>query len=604
MQTCRQLNVLSTPALYYHVKAVFEHPDITVQRKHNVFSTSESVLALGRNVGHVRQLDLEPLEITYYVNCVFAYLQQQQERALLATASPPPSDEDDSTMTTTNWDRQQRPLWLAPPDPHTCTVHPMRPMTQLTKLVIQVDYYKSYKDCPYLLPKFSDPKATLTYVCWIMDCNPFLQELNLEALVKDNRDLLLLTTSIFGLKFDRLQSDPGQVPIWQKSDQECGLLSSSTTTDVPMRQEPLTNLTALVLSDLNEEIVLEEEFRSVLEQCPNLEDIVMPTIAPIRNPKRLAQDIVQWCPRLIQVSHEYGIGDVAVWETMLWLLELLPEHQIQHFSCTGHALFTVPDLPANAGLLFWRHATTLKFIVLGGCRNFDSKAIQTILVGCSGLECLEVQWSARKDSRQQLCLELEDAIQVPWACTRLNYLALTVAIPDQPLHHPVEGVVPFYNRASPVTYSEAETRQFEILERFYQQIGALTELQTLALRAIFYDPEDLRPLAGVYRSNSFPGLLNLKNEATGRAGYLHLLGGLTKLKKLVGSVSMTTEETKVTVRTTDEPAWMVQHWPALLETQFYTIHEKIGTQFQWLKDEVANQGQGRRLNLNTWHHFE
>ncbi|KAF9535894.1 hypothetical protein EC957_001693, partial [Mortierella hygrophila] len=67
------------------------------------------------------------------------------------------------------------------------------------------------------------------------------------------------------------------------------------------------------------------------------------------------------------------------------------------------------------------------------------KAIHTILMGCGIVERLEVQWSMRRDTRQQLCLELEDAIRVSWAGARLKDLTLTVVIPDQPLHRPPEG---------------------------------------------------------------------------------------------------------------------------------------------------------------------
>lgn len=658
MQTSRHLNHLTAPALYYNVKAVYEPAPVKWRR--NIFTSAEAVRALGRNAGHVRQLDLEPLEATYYVSCVFAYQQQQQqqeeERDLPATAILPSTNRTTATTTITTSNSRslvQRPLWLAPPDPHTCAVYPIPPMTQLTKLDFRTHYHVPYKDCPYFLPKFCDPKATLTYICWIMNSNPHLLDLSLEILVKDNRDIRLLTTSIFGLKkvkrvdlelvywpesvnlcrwvpvlfgccpvsverfvleliegsdfwtwpfmFDRLQSEEEEnVPVWQMSDQDCGLLET-TTMNIPMRQESLINLKALMLYDLCEEVALEEEFRSVLEQCPNLEYITMPTVAPIRNSKRLAQEMVRCCPKLKSVEQRYRIEGVEIWETMLWLLEVLPENQLWRFIGTFDQLFVVPGFPQNAGSLFCRHSMTLRSIALGGCLNFNSKAIQTILIGCGAVERLEVQWSMKKDTRQHLCLELEDAVQVPWACTGLKDLTLTVAIPDQPLHYPPDGVVPFYNRASPATLSEAETHQFELLEALYRQIGTLTELHTLVLRAIFYDPQGHRLLAKDYRYNSFPGFLNLRSETTGRPGYLHHLGGLTKLRKLGGSVSMTTYETEVTVKTTDEPEWMAQHWPVLTEAQFYSRDERIGTQFQWLKDEVAKQSEGRRkLIVDYW----
>ncbi|KAG9068238.1 hypothetical protein KI688_011833 [Linnemannia hyalina] len=202
------------------------------------------------------------------------------------------------------------------------------------------------------------------------------------------------------------------------------------------------NLKTLILHDLNEEVALggmnSGQYRS---NTPNLEYITMPIVAPIGSPKRLAQEMVRCCPKLKGVEQVYGIEGVEIWETMLWLLEALPENQLWNI-----------------------------------------------------VERLEVQWSMRRDTRQQLCLELGDSVQVPWACTGLKDLTFTVAIPDQPLHQPPDGVVSYYNRASPTTLSEAETHQFGLLEVLYRQIGALTELHTLDLRAIFYDPQDHRPL--------------------------------------------------------------------------------------------------------------
>ncbi|KAG0310444.1 hypothetical protein BGZ97_012557, partial [Linnemannia gamsii] len=535
MQTSRCLKDISTPALYYHVKIDFE----STKPKHNIFTSTESILELARNQQEEEEEEEE---------------EEEREEGLLPT--------------------------------------------------IRIFYCAPYKDCPYRLPKFCDPKATLTYICWIMDCNPHLQDVGLyKVLVSDQRDIRLLTTSIFGLKhlqrgvlelnyrdweesaqsfrwapiffgccppsvqcfqlellhsdmywnwpFDRRQAEP----IWQKSDQDCGLLPITTmATNLPLRgQEPLTNLTKLMFLDLIEEIVPEEEFRSMLGQCPNLKHLTMPTVEPIRNPRDLAREIARLCPRLTFINTTHGVGGIGIWETMVWLLEMLPKQLVQGFDCGGDVSFEISGLSQNTDVrsLFWRHSTTLQTIHLGGCRNFDSKAIQAILIGCGGVESLTVHWSihwsATRDPHQQLCLYLEDAIEVPWACARgLQVLMLTVAIPDQPLRHLTQGQDLFYERPSPLTLSEEETRQFELLEALYRQIGAMSELRTLDLRAIYYDPQGNRGSSADYLLNSFPALLHLNDAAhteTGRPGYLHHLGGLTKLEELMGSMTLTKETT-------------------------------------------------------------
>ncbi|OAQ25513.1 hypothetical protein K457DRAFT_22976, partial [Linnemannia elongata AG-77] len=128
-----------------------------------------------------------------------------------------------------------------------------------------------------------------------------------------------------------------------------------------------------------------------------------------------------------------------------------------------------------------------------------------------------------------------------------------------------------------------ETAQFQSLEVLYRQIGALTELERLTLKAFFNDPAGARPPDIKFTRNSFPGMLNLKNEETGRPGYLQLLGGLTKLKKLSGSVSATIEETKATIGM-DEVKWMDKHWPELENADFFLTRDRTTSKpFQWFK---------------------
>ncbi|KAH7055122.1 hypothetical protein BKA57DRAFT_453084 [Linnemannia elongata] len=169
---------------------------------------------------------------------------------------------------------------------------------------------------------------------------------------------------------------------------------------------------------------------------------------------------------------------------------------------------------------------------------------------------------------------------------RIQNLNLTIAIPDEPLHRSKElGLVPYYNRPSPTTLSPAETAQFQSLEALYRQLGALTKLQSLELKAIFYDPVGARAISTTFRLNSFPGMLNLKNEETGRPGYLHLLRGLTKLRRLSGSISATNEETKATIGM-EEVKWMDKHWPTLVKADFFTNRDgNLSKPFLWFLEQ-------------------
>ncbi|KAF9129405.1 hypothetical protein BGX30_013960, partial [Mortierella sp. GBA39] len=147
--------------------------------------------------------------------------------------------------------------------------------------------------------------------------------------------------------------------------------------------------------------------------------------------------------------------------------------------------------PGRRRISFRRHSSTLREILFIGCQNIDSKAIQAIVVECDALERLTIVQLMDEDQRKR-CLELEDAIEFPWACTEIQDLRLTIAIPDTPLHHPANGVVPYYHRPLRTTLSAEETQQFRDLETLYQQLGALTELERLDLRALFFDPSSIR----------------------------------------------------------------------------------------------------------------
>lgn len=601
MRTSRRLHQFCTPAHYYKVSASYK------TFADNLFGATDSILAFGKNVHRVRHIDFKRHDIVYYTNCVTAFLD------LLAILLQ--QNTDATNFINGNQPILSRPAWLVPPDLHICSILPIPPMTLLTKLDVDLLERLKCEDCPYYLPSYRDPKATITQVCWIFDSNPHLLDVKLTSvLLKDRRDAHLLTRSISGLwklqclNLELVQweetpegvmprvgtdiffacspalremsviskwEDPGESLVfmdeyifnppgtpqpWEKRDEECGL---ATTT--PMRQGPLDDLKSLLLGFFCEETT-ERDLQSMLQHCPNLTTIVMPALSEIHNIRQLAKEIAEYCPRLSDLSSDgFSGGGDAIRGLLLWILGALPPQQVTIFRCGGIPSFTVHGLD-DAGSLFRRHSSTLREILLNGCQNIDSKAIQAIVVECGALERLTIVRSMGGDQRQR-CLELEDAIEFPWACTKIQELRLTIAIPDTPLHHPAEGTVPYYLRPLPTTLSAEETRQFRDLESLYQQLGALTELERLDLRALFFDPSGDREVSGDFIVNTFPGLFSLGKKETGRPGYLQLLGGLTKLKGLYGSTCLVMEETEVTVGM-DEIEWMDRYWVALEMAQF------------------------------------
>ncbi|KAK3846476.1 MAG: hypothetical protein J3R72DRAFT_520258 [Linnemannia gamsii] len=106
---------------------------------------------------------------------------------------------------------------------------------------------------------------------------------------------------------------------------------------------------------------------------------------------------------------------------------------------------------------------------------------------------------------------------------------------------------PYYTRPPPSTLLSGESREFVFLRALYHQIGELTELQFLDLKADVPDRPASATYGGVledrYQKVTLPRLLSLGDRRTGRVGYLHLLKGLKKLEVLQGSMYADTPET-------------------------------------------------------------
>lgn len=386
-------------------------------------------------------------------------------------------------------------------------------------------------------------------------CPPTVQYISLRSFQED-----LSYSDDFSKEYIQLVS--GTLQSWEKCDEECGF--TATTTALHRRQEPLLDLKELSLM-LSDDDISDHDFLSILQHCPNMTTLEMPTLPHVYSVQDMAQKIAQYCPKLSDLSNsEFGGRVPEVQELMLWILKLLPEQQVTRIQCTSTLEWHLHGL-SDAGSIFRRHSSTLRNITIGGCGTIDSKAIQAIVVECGALEQLKIAWAMENNGQRQLCMELDDAVEFPWACTKLQELTLTIAIPDHPFHRLAEGVVPYYERPSPTAFSAAEEQQLKSLKTLYQQIGAMTNMHWLDLRAEFYDPEGHRPMTRDYSVMSFPAMLSLGCVKTSRPGFLHLLGGLTRLDRLGGSISAETEETKVTIGT-HEYEWMNLHWPELTFT--------------------------------------
>ncbi|KAF9123439.1 hypothetical protein BGW39_008970 [Mortierella sp. 14UC] len=227
------------------------------------------------------------------------------------------------------------------------------------------------------------------------------------------------------------------------------------------------------------------------------------------------------------------------------------------------------DLEVDTGTAaLQRHSASLRIVNFSNCADWQGDAIGLVFDECSGLEVLK---PTTRTGWEVAYIDLEDTVDsIPWKCTRLHHLEMTIsetALPGDPilLMKPENQV---FDAFADAAYEQGVKSKLDQLEKFYRQIGALTQLSHLHLRAVSTDAEGAPlPLETTpYRRNNFPGMLSLGDEYTGGPGYLDLLGGLIKLKKLQGSVLATTDQTRRTMGW-PEARWMARHWPDLEVTR-------------------------------------
>ncbi|KAK3826694.1 MAG: hypothetical protein J3R72DRAFT_496696 [Linnemannia gamsii] len=342
--------------------------------------------------------------------------------------------------------------------PSICAMFPMPPIRMLTKASLDLDVYNNDESCPYYLPSCRNPKATLAHICWIMDCNPNLMDVILFHLfIKDQRDIRLLSKPIYGLKKlqslhveasrrldwmsvqwtsdlffscsttvqylgldasyvdeswrssfadEYLYTPSGDRESWERSDEECGLAESFT------QQESYTQLTKLWFWDAGDEPVTVEKFRSMLARCPNLTEITLPTITGIEDAQCLAEDIIQFCPKLSSIEYRDWIQYSVIFDVIVRTLAALPEEHVRKFSCRADLPFDIHGL-VDVRPIFRRQSSTLHKIFLVGWSNIDSKTIQVILVECGALKQFGVTWAIESRGQRLLYSDLGDAVGFP-----------------------------------------------------------------------------------------------------------------------------------------------------------------------------------------------
>ncbi|KAK3836885.1 MAG: hypothetical protein J3R72DRAFT_449992 [Linnemannia gamsii] len=296
----------------------------------------------------------------------------------------------------------------------------------------------------------------------------------------------------------------------------------------------------------------------------------------------LAQAVVQHCPRL------RGLNSCG--QASSDIVDTLPQQSLEFIA--NRSRHSEPkEMALCLQAISRSQYASLREVRIEECSHVRGSAVQAILWTCAGLETLVIK------GRPCVATRLKHLVEKDWVCTRLKTLEITVDL--RQVRVPAVGLV-----TMPAVYDATWT----MLRRFYRQLGALTEIEVLNLgirskemqwldengqeRVMIVDKpkskrrqarsqgeeddswsadddtseyDTARAKGSVMASNAdatFPGLLSLGDESTGRAGYLNWLAGLTKLRELRGHVQATTSETLRTVGQR-ELEWMLRHWPKL-----------------------------------------
>ncbi|KAG0295782.1 hypothetical protein BGZ96_011017 [Linnemannia gamsii] len=348
---------------------------------------------------------------------------------------------------------------------------------------------------------------------------------------------------------------------------------------VKLMTEPLRYLTHWIGQNRNPCHI--SEVAPMIEHCPLLTDLEIPLAKDLEDINKLTEHIVKKCPKLCRIMQ--GSTDIGNFSSFDYHRDGAMSTRMMNFmhkNTLAEFIFRQIQSPEDGiRLALQRHSESSTRIELTDCDMLLSQTQQKILTLCSALEEFVVSGGSHALYSN---IPLYKTVQKPWASTRFRRLDLAIDIGEME-----ERLPPIYSRPAPIVLTKAEKERFELLELFYRQIGALVDLTDLTLRVTLDEDEmtaDEVERQVDYHCFSFPGLLTLGNPKKGWPGYLHLLSGLKKLRRLVGSVNVVTDETKLTVGRR-EVVFLEQTFPKLEVAEFLSRHIQHPPCFQWLKKQ-------------------
>ncbi|KAF9116788.1 hypothetical protein BGW39_002576 [Mortierella sp. 14UC] len=614
MRSSKQLNIIFSPFFFYELD-FFDEPS----RDFRLLQEKTPIEALRKSLEHVRVLASGPLFTGYYYQCLLKYEQERDSRRASTTYNP---------------------TWKPPADLSNNNIIPLPPLANLTEFnCFAHSGSPSRRHRCYVKGATRSP-IRQAQVLWIVKNCPSLVNLGLEVFVANQQEVLVLASVISKIpRLRRLElaiqrpeslfpqmgltlffkvpptvdeldihydgfadeySDDSEEDDAEEEDAAVdtvarpgtirggGILQGPTSllTDVELqdvstrRQVPLSNLKHLSLQAISYSTLI--DVLVIFDHCPQIKTLCVPNLAKQIDADVVGRHIARVCQNLRVLQHTDSFDGRLV----MSIMEAMPEQQLENLKYYQ----LDKDSPTTARLIL-RHSVSLRTIQFDQCRHIASRAIQSILVDCQGLEVMTFAYS----DQSSIALDLADAVEAKWGATRLKTLHLVIALGDLTSLQ-VENT--YYTRPAPITFDEDESAKMTMLEHLYAQIGELTLLESLELSAhvtnrVSYNSSSEAILPNLstppFRYATFPALLSLGDPSASRPGYLHLLGGLKQLKELKGSVHGGTKETSFTMGQA-EVEWIAENLLSLERADFCNrcavVDRKTGgfEWFCWLKE--------------------
>ncbi|KAF8931218.1 hypothetical protein BGZ47_000189 [Haplosporangium gracile] len=342
---------------------------------------------------------------------------------------------------------------------------------------------------------------------------------------------------------------------WDKTSSELKDTVTQQLGQIVERTEPLMHLSDWKLIITGDEYIPAEVSVPLFKLFPELISMDVPEIdnRDTNYLRSVAFRILETCPKLKRLSKR-DIQEDEEGRMMFAFLEQMKENTLESLQFLQYT----EELQSLVwGLEF--HNKSIRSVILDECQLMSAASIAWIFHQCPILEVFKISMNYGSEFE----IPLDVLLSQGWASTKLKELKLYVQLDEEQEEPDEEELI----------FSDPMPRWTIGLERFYRQIGALTQLRVLDLRvAVERGNQGSDGDYITYKDKTFPGLLTLENQSKGRLGWLQLLGGLRNLEELHGSFNLDIKLPRCEFGQ-DEADWIVEHWPKLTFIELFTLPE-------------------------------